>query len=101
MLKRAHDRLRLRVSAEITYAGRVLDCVVRDISKRGARLRVLDASAVPDTFELLLKETGESRPARVRWRRKDEVGVEFTPERRAFGRRQAPAPEGIVRLIPE
>ena len=101
MLKRAHDRLRLRVSAEITYAGRIFDCVVRDISKRGARLRVLDASAVPDHFELLLKETGETRPARVRWRRKDEVGVEFTPERRTFGRRQAAIPEGAVRLIPE
>jgi hypothetical protein len=101
MLQRAHERLRLRASAAMAYAGRNFDCVVRDISKRGARLRVLDASLIPEHFELLIKDTGETRPARVRWRRKDEVGVEFTPERRSFGRRPAPVARGTLKLIPE
>ena len=73
--------------AQITRAGRDIDCVVRDISATGARLRVPDAAAVPEQFELLLKQTGEYRPAFVRWRRKGEIGVSFEPERRAFGRR--------------
>jgi hypothetical protein len=67
-----------------------MDCVVRDISATGARLRVPDSRAVPEQFELLLKQTGEYRPAFVRWRRKGEVGVSFQPERRAFGRRPEP-----------
>jgi hypothetical protein len=67
-----------------------MDCVVRDISATGARLRVPDATAVPPQFELLLKQTGEYRPAHVRWRRKGEVGISFMPERRAFGRRPQP-----------
>jgi hypothetical protein len=45
---------------------------------------------VPQQFELLLKQTGEYRPANVRWRRPNEVGVSFMPERRSFGRRAAP-----------
>jgi hypothetical protein len=90
--KRAADRIPTLAPAQITRAGRVIDCVVKDISATGARLRVPDAGAVPQQFELLIKGTGEYRPAHVRWRRKAEVGVSFMPERRAFGRRaQAPS----------
>jgi hypothetical protein len=93
MFRRSEERSRVRTPAVIAAGGRTLDCVVRDISGRGARLRVTDADAVPPQFELLLKDTGERRPARVRWRKVNEVGVSFTPERRAFGRRQS-APVG-------
>lgn len=87
MKKRAAERTPTLVPAQITRAGRVIDCVVKDISASGARLRVPDAGAVPQEFELLFKQTGEYRPAHVRWRRKTEVGVSFMPERRSFGRR--------------
>ena len=39
----------------------------------GARLRVPDAGAVPQQCELLLKQTGEYRPAHVGWTRKTDV----------------------------
>jgi hypothetical protein len=90
--KRAEERTPTLAPAQITRGGRDIDCVVRDISAKGARLRVPDAGAVPEKFELLLKQTGEYRPAHVRWRRKTEVGVLFLPERRAFGRRVTPSP---------
>lgn len=82
--------LTARRARSLTRAGRDIDCVVRDISGTGARLRVPDAGAVPERFELLLKATGEYRPTHVRWRRKTEVGISFMPERRAFGRRTEP-----------
>ena len=90
MLKRTEERTRVLAAAQITQAGRIIDCVVRDISAKGARLRVPDAGAVPSEFELLLKNSGEARPARVRWRKGVEVGVSFMPERRGFGRRLTP-----------
>jgi hypothetical protein len=90
MLRRAEERSRVRAPAVIAEGGRVLDCMVCDLSPRGARLRVTDAAAVPAEFELIVRDTGDRRPARVRWRRGNEVGVLFTPERRAFGRRPNP-----------
>ena len=92
MLKRTHERTRTLIPAQITRSGRVLDCVVRDLSAGGARLRVADGGAVPQEFELFLKQTGEYRPARVRWRRPTEVGIAFMHERRSFGRRATPPP---------
>lgn len=90
MFRRAEERTRTSVAAQITQAGRIIDCVVRDMSSKGARLRVPDAGAVPQMFELLLKTSGETRPARVRWRKDKEVGIAFVAERRGFGRRQTP-----------
>ena len=90
VMRRAEERTPTLAAAQITRAGRVIDCVVRDISAKGARLRVPDGGAVPQQFELLLKQTGEYRPANVRWRRPNEVGVSFMPERRSFGRRGVP-----------
>ena len=90
MLRRVEERVRTLTAAQITRAGRVIDCVIRDISPKGARLRVPDAGAVPQQFELFLKQSGEYRPAQVRWRRGVEVGVSFLPERRGFGRRVTP-----------
>lgn len=43
------------IPAQITRAGRIVDCVVRDISARGARLRVPDAGAVLQRLEVFLK----------------------------------------------
>lgn len=95
MGKRSENRQPALLAARITRAGREIDCVIRDISPKGARLRVPDAGAVPERFELLLKQTGEYRPAHVRWRRVTEVGVSFMPERRGFGRRIQPPPPAV------
>ena len=96
-MKQRAERIPTLAPAQITRAGRTMDCVVRDISATGARLRVPDAGAFPEQFELLLKQTGEYRPAFVRWRRKGEVGVSFEPERRAFGRRPQPPSVDLTR----
>jgi hypothetical protein len=90
MLRRAEERSRVRAPAVIAEGGRVLDCMVCDLSPRGARLRVTDAGAVPAEFELIGgTRASAGRPACVE-RDGNEVGVLFTPERRAFGRRPNP-----------
>jgi hypothetical protein len=54
-----------------------IDCVVRDISKTGARLRISDAITVPDAVELYLPSKDEIYRSRVLWRRDEEMGVTF------------------------
>lgn len=90
MHRRAEERTPTLVEAQIIGGGRTIACVIKDVSAKGARLRVSDATLVPPQFELLIKNGGAARPAKVRWRRKAEIGVSFMPERRAFGRRLVP-----------
>jgi uncharacterized protein YceH (UPF0502 family) len=54
-----------------------LDCLVRDISDQGAKLKFSEAIAVPDVIELLIPSKNETYRARVRWRVGEEVGVAF------------------------
>jgi len=56
-----------------------LECVVRNLSDRGARLALGETTAVPSTFSLVIAGEGISRPAIVRWRSTAAVGVEFRP----------------------
>ena len=68
-----------------TWPGRVAfergaqlrECVVRDISKDGARLTLANPRALPDRFELLILTTGEIFQAVAKWRRGRELGVYF------------------------
>lgn len=97
MLKeRSHKRTPTLSAATITADGRTIDCCVRDLSAGGAKLRVADGSAVPQEFQLFLKDSAEIRRAKVRWRRPTEVGIAFVHDRRVFGRRSSPAKDGTA-----
>ncbi|MEM9026977.1 MAG: response regulator [Pseudomonadota bacterium] len=52
-------------------------CVVRDISATGARLQVSEATAIPNTFELLVELDGLRADCVVIWRASSRVGVKF------------------------
>ena len=52
-----------------------LECVVRNLSEHGARLRFGDTPAVPPRFMLRVSGEGRSRHAHVRWRSLTDVGV--------------------------
>jgi hypothetical protein len=53
------------------------DCLVRDVSEVGARLRFSGTLNLPDVFELFIPHKGETRLAKVQWRRGEEIGVAF------------------------
>lgn len=56
-----------------------INCTVRNLSSRGAKLTVTSVVGIPDTFDLMLE--GNSRqPCRVIWRTLKELGVEFRQE---------------------
>ena len=52
-------------------------CQVVDLSRTGVRLTVMNADSLPNTFTLILSKNTTGRPARVKWRRGNEVGAEF------------------------
>jgi hypothetical protein len=54
----------------------VLDCIVRNLSPRGALLLV-PSLAVPDRFELIFSASHARQACKVAWRAHDRVGVVF------------------------
>jgi hypothetical protein len=54
-----------------------VDCLIRDFSERGARLKFSSMIATPDVVELYVPNKDESYRAKVQWRNADEIGVGF------------------------
>ena len=52
-------------------------CVLADVSRRGARLRVVGAPDLPDEFGLYIPRLKHWTRARVVWRQPTSCGVEF------------------------
>jgi diguanylate cyclase (GGDEF)-like protein len=54
-----------------------IECTIRDISSKGARLRVGAAFMAPEQFDVVLGTTTERRRAVLRWQVGNELGVQF------------------------
>jgi hypothetical protein len=73
-----HDpRLRTLKSGKIVFNQRssVLDCTIRNLSRSGACLQVVDPAGIPQSFELLVG--GVSRTCQISWRSGTRIGVIF------------------------
>jgi hypothetical protein len=73
-------RTTLKGGRIVFNAGRsTINCTVRNLSSKGAKLQVSSVVGIPDTFDLMLD--GHARqPCRVAWRTLKELGVEFRTE---------------------
>jgi PilZ domain len=60
-----------------------VDCLIRDYSDTGARLKFSETIAVPEVIELFIPNKEEIHRARVEWRSGNEMGVSFGEEVRA------------------
>jgi len=60
-----------------------VDCLVRDYSETGARLKFSESVAVPEAIELYIPNKEEIHRARVQWRSGDEMGIAFGEEARS------------------
>jgi hypothetical protein len=63
--------------ALLNHNSSILDCIIRDVSDSGARIRVDHVSGLPVLFELRIVGEGAPRKVRVVWRSELQVGVEF------------------------
>ena len=60
-----------------------VDCLIRDYSETGARLKFSETAAVPESIELYIPNKEEVHRARVEWRSGDEMGISFGDEVRS------------------
>jgi PilZ domain len=77
--RRNKSRGRSFLGAKIIFNNRssTIDCLIKDMSPTGARVRLSAIVIVPDEFELHIPMQGRSFQARVAWRRREEFGLEF------------------------
>ena len=60
-----------------------LACLIRDLSDNGARIIFSENVMVPETVELYIPQREQTLRARVKWRRKGEIGLAFADAARA------------------
>ncbi len=76
--RRRASRRRVLKGARIIFRDgySVINCIVRDQSEVGARLKVDTVVGIPDTFRLQIMQA-PPRDCRVVWKTGSEIGVEF------------------------
>ncbi len=57
-----------------------MNCLVRDVSETGARLKFGGPITAPDNIELHIPTKNQVLRAKVKWREVDEIGISFTTE---------------------
>lgn len=74
--RRVVPRTGTLLAAKIEADGVVFDCIVLDLSPRGARIHCRAPVALPDQVNLILRD-GARHDARRRWSRGSQSGLEF------------------------
>ena len=89
--RRALARHKTFIKGRIYFNNRLssMDCIVRDITDRGARLEASESVALPDAFELYLPNKDEHFFARVEWRKGSHLGVSWSGDPAARQRSEA------------
>ena len=79
--RRRSQRKRVFRGAQISYFGLVapIECVVRDQSDTGVRVKVDHAMRIPEIFDLAIGN-GPFRRYRIVWREESAIGAEYVPE---------------------
>ena len=65
----------------------LIDCVIRDMSDSGAKVRITIPTLLPKQIELLVVKNNMIYPAEVRWNRNSEAGLHFTGPGKVTARR--------------
>jgi two-component system cell cycle response regulator len=92
--RRSERRRRVLKEARIILNGRfsVIDCMARDLSGKGCRLRLHHAIDLPRGFLVAFPSVGVERPAMLVWQKGRDVGVKFL---------DAEPPAAFTRLLPD
>ncbi|MBV9521151.1 MAG: PilZ domain-containing protein [Alphaproteobacteria bacterium] len=74
--RRRHERAPLLSSGSLHKDDGVVDCVIKDISASGARLKM--ERRITEQKNLVLDIDGVGLfPSRIAWQREDEAGIQF------------------------
>lgn len=77
--RRAVRRKVLKTGVIVINRRSTVNCTIRNMSSRGAKLEVNSVVGIPDAFELTVD--GQTQTCRVIWRRLKELGVAFVAHR--------------------
>ena len=77
--KRRGQRQRVLKGGKIIFANGsfTVDCTIRNLSDKGARLQVPTTVTIPDRFAFVDAHGGSRKSARVMWRKADLIGNVF------------------------
>lgn len=77
---RAAERLRSFLRAQIVFNNRMstIDCIIKNISATGAKIALNETLTVPTEFDVYIPQKRRGHHARLVWRDKDAIGIEFT-----------------------
>ena len=77
--KRKAQRQRVLKGGKIIFANGsfTVDCTIRSLSDKGARLQIPTTVTIPDRFTFVDAQSGSRKPAKVIWRKADLIGIEF------------------------
>jgi hypothetical protein len=77
--RRKFHRSRTLLGARIAFGRNfmTMDCVIRDMTSAGARLRLPSTVGVPAAFQLLIDRDRCRHSCKVIWRSETEIGVAF------------------------
>ena len=78
--RRRRVRHRVLKGGKLTYdnGSHIVACLVRDFSEGGARIEAANAQTIPTELVLSFDDGAAPRRCLVRWRRHNDLGVEFT-----------------------
>lgn len=76
---RATERVRSFLRAQIVFNNRMttIECIIKNYSAAGAKIALNDTLAVPTEFDVYIPAKQRNHHARLVWRDKDAIGVNF------------------------
>ncbi len=100
---RRSERVRSLLRAQIIFNNRMstVDCIIKNLSKTGAKLVLNDALSVPSEFELYVPQKSHSYRARLVWRDREAMGVEFLEASNAAQPHLQSSPGGVEGRVRE
>jgi hypothetical protein len=100
---RQSERIRSFLRAKIIFNNRMstIDCIIKNISATGAKIALADNLAVPTEFEIDIPQKGRSHRARLVWRDKEAIGIEFLDSKQPASAPKAPVRTQSQATTPE
>lgn len=81
-LTRDSARTAIIVPGTISFGEQALDCVILNLSARGASLSLETDATIPFVFDLMIDGERRRRRCRVVWRVERQLGISFDTEQR-------------------
>jgi hypothetical protein len=97
---RTTERVRSFLRAQIVFNNRMttIECIIKNYSAAGAKIALNDTLTVPTEFDVYIPAKQRNHHARLVWRDKDAIGVNFVEAEAAVAKKTPAAAASVDRL---